>query len=368
MTRTIQIGLYGRVMDPARPADPPADFRAFAYPLYTDLLVAPLLPLSFSAVRIVLGFLLPFLTAASLILWLRAFRLETGPGTLPIAITLLLVSYPVLEGLYALQAGLLVGAALAASAALLARGRFLPAGMLLAFASIKPQLIWLLALWLLLWGFSDWKHRKTFFFGFSVTMGLLALVSQLVLPGWIAGWWHSIVGYSHYTLPPLTQLVLGRFLGMIVGLTLLVLCAGLCWKARRFPAGSANFSLTTSFVLAVTVLLAPTGGAVYDQVVLIPALCYLSFRRAEILNASRPIRVLALATLFALAWQWFVACGVTLASLFLKSVASTPGILVLPTRMAAPVPFAVLALLSFFVMKVLRGQADSSGVFARARG
>src|SRR5579864_9266355 len=64
MTRTIQIGLYGRVMDPARPADPPTDFRAFAYPLYTDLLVAPLLPLSFSAVRIVLGFLLPFVTAA----------------------------------------------------------------------------------------------------------------------------------------------------------------------------------------------------------------------------------------------------------------------------------------------------------------
>lgn len=365
MTRRIQIGLYGRVMDPARPADLPTDFRAFAYPLYTDLMAAPLLPLSFSAVRTVLGFLLPFLTAASLILWLRAFRLNASPGTVTIAIIFLLVSYPVLEGLYALQAGLLVGVALAASAASLARGRFLLAGMLLAFASVKPQLIWLLAIWLLLWTFGDWNRRRNFFFGFSFTLALLALVSQLVLPGWFAGWWHSLVGYSHYTLPPLTQFVLGRFLGAVVGLILLALSAALCWKTRRSPAGSANFSLATSFVLAVTVMLAPTGGAVYDQVILIPSLCWLSFRRADILNGSRPIRVLALASIFSLAWEWLVACGVALASVFFKSVASSPGVLVLPTRMAASVPFGLLALLLFFVVRTLRGQTDLSGALVR---
>ncbi len=366
-TRAIQVGLYGRVMDPARPADPPTDFRAFAYPLYTDLLAAPLLPLSFSVVRVVLGTLLPLLTAASLILWLRAFRLKASPTTLTIAIILLLASYPVLEGLYALQAGLLVGAALAAAAASLARGRFLLAGILIAFASVKPQLIWLLVLWLLLWVFGDWRLRRNFVFGFSLTLALLAVVSQLVLPGWFSGWWRSLVGYSHYTLPPLTQLVLGRFLGIAVGLVLIALTAALGWKTRRFPAGSANFSLVTSFALAVTVMLAPTGGAVYDQVILIPALCWLGFRRAQILNASRPTRVLALAALFALGWQWFVACGVALASVFLKSVASSPEILVLPTRMAAPLPFALLALLLFFVVKILRGTVGSSGPLARTR-
>ena len=360
MTREIQIGLYGRVMDPARPADPPSDFRAFAYPLYTDLLAAPLLPFSFSVVRVVLGILLPCLTAVSLILWLRAFRLEVSPGSLTIAIILTLVSYPVLEGLYALQAGLLVGAALAASVASLARGRFFLAGILLAFASVKPQLIWLLALWLLLWALSDWKRRKTFVFGFSLTLALFALISQLVLPGWFVGWGHSLVGYSHYTLPPLTQLVLGRLLGIAVGVVLVALTAALCWKTRCFPAGSANFSLATSFALAVTVMLAPTGGAVYDQVILIPALCCLSYRRAEILNASRPIRVLALTAGFALGWQWFVACGVALASVFFPSWAGSPEILVLPTRMAASVPFAILALLSFFVLRILRSQTDSS--------
>src|ERR1700729_1431690 len=72
MTRAIQTGLFGRPMDPRRPADPPTDFRAFAYPLYADLLAAPLLPFRFEAVRVVLGVFLPVLTAGALLQWLQA--------------------------------------------------------------------------------------------------------------------------------------------------------------------------------------------------------------------------------------------------------------------------------------------------------
>lgn len=360
MTREIQTGLFGRPMDPHRPSDPPTDFRAFSYPLYADLLAAPLLPLGFNAVRVVLGILLPLLTAASLVLWFRAFHLRVSSSALASAIILLLVSYPVLEGLFAQQAGLLVGAALAMSVALLARERLVLSGMLLAFASVKPQLLWLLALWLLLWAISAWKQRKGFVLSFSFTLALLVLVSQLILPGWLVGWWGSLVGYSRYTLPPLTQLVLGRFLGIAAGLALLALAGAIGWRTRRQPAGSSGFSLAVSFVLAVTVILAPTGGAVYDQVVLLPAICWLGLRRSEILNASRPMRVLALAALVALCWQWFVACGVALASLVSPGWAKNPAVLVFPTRMAAPLPFAILALMLFFVVKLLRGRTDAS--------
>ena len=120
-----------------------------------------------------------------------------------VAIILFLVSYPVLEGLYAQQAGVLVGIALAhLTAAMLARGRLCLAGMLLAFASVKPQLVWLLALWLMLWAVSDWKRRKVLALSFVLTLSILFLASQLLLPGWFVGWWRSLVGYSHYTLPP----------------------------------------------------------------------------------------------------------------------------------------------------------------------
>ena len=356
MTRNIQTGLFGRPMDPHRPADPPSEFRAFSYPLYADLLAAPLLPLGFNTVRVLLGTLLPLLTAASLVLWLRAFHIQVSSPKVSIAIVLLLVSYPVLEGLYAQQVGLLVGAALATSVASIARGRLTLAGILLALASVKPQLMWLLALWLLLWAVSDWTRRKRFALAFTLTMTVLLVASQVVLPGWFAGWWGSLVSYSRYTLPPLTQLVLGRRLGAVIGLAMLGLAGAICWNARRQPAGSASFSLAVSFVLSVTVILAPTGGAVYDQIVLLPAIVWLGFRREEILNASRPMRVLALITLVALSWQWVVSCGVALASLFSPSWASSPAVLVFPTRMAAPLPFVLLALLSFFVVRALRGK------------
>jgi glycosyl transferase family 87 len=362
MTREIQTGLFGRPMDPHRASDPPTDFRAFSYPLYADLLAAPLLPLGFNTVRVVLGVLLPLLTAASLVLWLRAFKLLVSSRTLMIAIILLLVSYPVLEGLFAQQAGLLVGAALATSLALLARERLIVAGILLAFASVKPQLIWLLALWLLVWAVSDWKRRKGFLLSFILASALLVVVSELILPGWFVGWWGSLAAYSHYTLPPLAQLVLGRFLGTTVGVALLALTGVIGWRTRCRPAGSPGFSLTVSFVLAVTVILSPTGGAVYDQVVLLPAICWLGFRRTEILNASRPMRVLVLVAMVALCWQWFVACGVALASLVSRGWARSPAVLVFPTRMAAPLPFVLLALLSFFVVKLLRGQRDASNL------
>lgn len=358
MTRNIQTGLFGRPMDPQRPDDPPIDFRAFSYPLYADLLAAPLLPLGFDAARLVLGLLLPLLTAASLVLWLRAFHLQISDRTLAVAVVLLLVSYPVLEGLYAQQAGLLVGAALAMSAAALARGRHALSGMLLALASVKPQLVWLLAVWLLLWAVSEWELRKGFALGFILTMTLLVLLSQLILPGWFSGWWRSLVGYSRYAMPPLTQMVLGRSLGLVGESAMLVLAGAICWRTRRLPAAADGFSLAASLVLTITVLLEPTGGAVFDQVVLIPAIVWLGCRKAEILNGSRLLRVLALMAAVALGWQWLAACGVALASLLSPAWARNPAVLVFPTRMAAPLPFVLLALLSFFVGRILTGQTD----------
>ncbi|HEY6371904.1 MAG TPA: glycosyltransferase 87 family protein [Candidatus Sulfotelmatobacter sp.] len=360
-TRAIQIGIFGRPLDARRPADPPVEFRAFAYPLYADLLAAPLLPFRFETVRIVLGVLLPAMTAAGLVLWLQAFHMQVSKRTQAVAVILFLVSYPALEGVYAEQVGLLVGAALAMSAASISRGRLFPAGIWLALASVKPQLVWLLVLWLLLWVTSDWARRKGLILGFVLTIVLLVGASQVVLPGWFGGWWRSLVGYSRYTLPPLTELVLGRVLGTVAGLAMLLLAAAICWKTRREPANTGQFSLAVSFVLAITVILEPTGGAVYDHVVLIPAIAWLVFHRGEIFNGSLPMRVLALVAVFAICWQWLVACAVTLVSLFSPLTAGNPAVLVSPTRMAAPSPFVLLALLSFFVVRALRGDAATRG-------
>jgi len=360
MTREIQVSLYGRTMD-NRPGDYPAEYRAFSYPLYTDLLAAPLLPLGFDTVRIVLTLLLAPLTAASVVLWLRAFRIRASMLAVTIAIVLTLVSYPVLEGLYALQAGLLAAFALALSIEALSHNRFVLSGMFLALASVKPQMMWLLALALLLWAFSDWKRRKVLAISFTLSMVVLWFAAERMLPGWLSGWWHTIVQYSAYTLPPLPQLVLGNALGTVASLAMLVLAAAVAWRTRPRAATADVFVLSLSLVLTVTAILLPTGGAVYDQVILVPVVLWLWSRRAEILRANAPLRVLALAAVIALFWQWIMACAVALGSLIWPAWARSPAALVFPIRMAASLPFVVFAILSFSAVSLLRGRAHDDG-------
>ena len=41
MTREIQTGLFGRALDPRNKFDPPIDYRQYAYPAFTELLLWP---------------------------------------------------------------------------------------------------------------------------------------------------------------------------------------------------------------------------------------------------------------------------------------------------------------------------------------
>ncbi len=359
MTRRIQTALFGRPMDALRAGDPPVEFRAFSYPLYVDLLAAPVLPLEFDSVRRVMGTLMPFVMAASVILWLGAFGLRASPVNLVSIVIVVLISYPALEGMYALQVAVWVGAALALAAVAMSRGGFALAGAVLALASVKPQMVWLAVLWFGLWAISDWRLRKNLVLSFVVTMGSLFFACQLILPGWWRGWLESLMDYSRYTLPPLAQLVLGRVPGMIFVVAILALAGAVCWRVRREEVSGAAFSLALSLVLAVTVILAPTGGAVYDQVVLLPAVLWLGFRASEMGRASLPVRVLAWLAGLVVCWQWVVASAVALIARLQPGLAGNPGLIVLPNRMAAPLPFVLLALLGWYAGKVLRGKRVS---------
>ncbi len=368
MTRDIQIGLYGRIMDPNRSGDFPPAYRAFSYPLYADVLAAPLLPLSFDGVRVALTLLLAPITALSIFLWLRALRMQISITALLIVMILALVSYPVLEGLYAQQAGLLVAAALAVAIEGLTRNRTILPGIAFACASVKPQMVWLLAAFLLLWVLSDWRRRRRFAASYVFSMATLFLAGELILPGWFSGWWRTVMEYSGYTLPPLPQLILGRVLGTAVALAMLAVAAAIAWRARMQPAGFPGFSLGVSLVLSVTALLLPTGGAVYDQIVLLPAIFWIWSRRADILRASPPVRLLLLVGFFALFWQWMTACAVAIISLIVPAWTRNPAVLVFPTRMAASLPFVVFAILAWLAVRYWGVSAERDEVSAPAIG
>src|ERR1700722_19628536 len=135
MTREIQIGLYGRPLDPNRPGDP-VDRRVFPYPAYMDLLFWPTTEFSFPAVRIVVVCLLGALTVAGVLLWLGALEWRLDWRWTAVVVLLTLCSYPALEGLFAGQLGLLVAFLFAAAIFMLQRGRIFFAGILIALATI----------------------------------------------------------------------------------------------------------------------------------------------------------------------------------------------------------------------------------------
>jgi hypothetical protein len=357
LTARMETGLYGRPLDRRAPPDAAINSRAFSYPVHTIFLLAPLVPLPFPTVQIVLAIVLPCLAGLTALLWLRILGTGLSPAGVAVALCLVLASFPVLEGIYAGQPGLISVAIIAGTVAALASERFVLAGILLPWASIKPQLILLLALWLVLWSMSDWTHRQPFFISFATTSLLLLAISAWITPGWFTGWMQSLRVYRQLSPAPLSQFVLGRSLGIAVSVILLALSLRLCWRARREPAHSERFALAASFLLATTVLVLPSAIAIYDHLLLLPGALWLYTHRDRILRGSLAFRMLTLITIAVVSWQWFAAIGLVLLHQVSPAIMRMPAVQLLPLRTQASVPFALMAMLCFVAFQELKPQA-----------
>jgi len=352
-THAIQIGVYGRTLDPTRPGDPPPRYRAYSYPLSANLLAWPLSLFSFRLVQGVLSFLFPLLAIVGALLWLRALDVRVSPSLLAVFLLLYLTSYPVLEGLFALQPTIVVATLLAAAGWALARDRYWFAGGVLALAAIKPQLTVLLTTWLVMWALSNWRRRRGFVFGLAACSAALIGASEVVLPGWIGLWLHALLEYRHYTLPPLLPLVLGPKIGLLVALALLVLAIAWGWRSRNASASDAAFWLMLSFVLAVTVLALPMGDAIYEHILLVPGLLVIYLHRGQLFQPRGPRRWLAVLFVGVLFWQWFAACGLMIAGSVTPGILANSSAILLPLRLAVPLPFLVVALVGLLIMSRL---------------
>jgi Glycosyltransferase family 87 len=358
MTQEIQTGLFGRPLD-GRPTDPPRAYRAFAYPAYVDLLFWPLAWLPFSVVRIALSMTFGALTALSILLWLRALRLRASLPVLAVLILFTLSSYAVLEGLFAVQVGLLVGFLLAASFCALTKGRLILAGRLFAFTLIKPQVSAVVAVYLLLWCFSRWRERRGFAFSFFGWSAILGGLSLLVWPRWIPEWLLVLSGYGNYAPPPLITYSLGPTLGSYLGpfLIVLLLLAALIlsWRMRDVPATSPVFILTVSLLLALTSITLLPGQAVYDHVILLPGILLALWNWRRVAASSRPFAVILAAGAMVLFWQWIAAIPLLVIRYFISPQQFfSNGVLLLPLHAAASVPFAVSAVLGYTMWRGMR--------------
>jgi hypothetical protein len=316
ITREIQIGFYGRPLDPSR-AEDPKDQEGFAYPVYVVFVLAPTITMQFSTLQAICRWLLPMMIGGSVLLWLRLLRWRLSLWGYATVLVLTFSSFAVVQGLKLQQLSLVVSALIAAQVVLLAGGQLVVAGILLSIATLKPQLVVPLSCWLLLWSLSRWKERRSFFWAFLLSQSLLLAGAELVLPGWIGEFLQAVAAYRRYTgaVSPLETLTT-HTLGILLSVFLAGATAVVCWKWRLRDANTLDFALVTSLVLAVTVAIVPMV-TTYNQVLLLPAILVLARSARRLWTQSQASKVVSAVVLVFLVWPWILAFVLLLASYIL---------------------------------------------------
>ncbi len=327
VTREIQAGYYGRPLDASRPEDP-RDEQRFAYPVYVVFLLAPTVGLPFETVQRAFFWMLLLSTILGVLLWLRVLRWSTPWWTL-VSLFLLTVGSPaVMQGLKLRQLSLLVAALVFAAVLLLVSDHLSAAGSMLAMATIKPQLVWLLLLWLAVWTAAEWKRRYRLASSFLVSMMVLVASSEMCLPHWIPRFWQAIQEYQRYT--GATSVL---DMGLSAALLSLAMTGLICWKERKQVADSEAFARVLCLVLAVTVLVAPTA-APYNQILLLPAMLLLAREWRTIRERRVGSTLLLTLAAAATAWPWII-WTVPFWTVWLNPVAATALMLLVAYRGAS---------------------------------
>jgi hypothetical protein len=290
--RRIQIAYYGRPLTPADHVSP----QAFFYPAYIIVLLAPLAALSWPAARLVFLLVTCPLLAWSFWLCMRTLQLPASWRRRVVVLVFACFSWPVIWGLRQQQPAFPVAIAIFAAFFLLSRRRQMLPGVLLAMATIKPQLVLPLLAWVLLWAVL--RRMWVFIGSFAGTFALLLAATERIVPGWFPSWlaqMREYTGTTHTALP--LEWTLGHWPGVVVTGIIAAGSAVALWQMRRCEPDSLQFGLAVSLALAtaVTLILADPS-MMYNNILLFPACLILIFRKTDGPVAG-VVRILALAQL-----------------------------------------------------------------------
>ncbi len=273
VTRRIQIGLYGR------PAQGDEDPGPFAYPFYTVFTLLPLVGLPYAWVQAIWLSLLEFLVVAIALMSLRLLRWRVGPLGLAATILFALFFYhsarAILLGQYAVVVAALVTGALVA----IQSRRDALAGALLAFATLKPQMIFLIVPFVLLWSIARRRWRVAA--GFAVALAILAGLSFALMPTWLGDFLRQLGNYTSYTaIGSPVWVIVQHYLNLgdageaivsgAIGLALIGV-----WASKMRDGAWGAFAWLCGLTLIVTNLIA-VRTATTNYVILYPALWHVA--------------------------------------------------------------------------------------------
>jgi len=271
VSHKIQIGFYGHPIEQRydKPQFEIVDEQRFAYPVYVVFLLAPTIHIDFAKLQAWAPVLFGALTAISVWLWLAVLRWRP-PLWLTTTLVLLILSSPqVAQGLRLRQIGLFVAFLLTLATWCVTRNRLFAAGVLLAVATIKPQIVSLCLVWFLIWSLGDWKKRWSLVGGFGLALALLAGAGEILVRVWVRCFIEGVDAYRRYfpTTSPV-RLILGNWIGGGLSVLGVIVLLSYAWRRRKAPAELPEFAQVLSLVFVASLLLLPLLTP-YNQVLLL---------------------------------------------------------------------------------------------------
>jgi hypothetical protein len=302
VTEEIQRGYYGR---PAGQGNSYIeDEQRFAYPLYVVFLLAPVVYVPFSIVKLIFIFVLPACAIVTVLVWLKLIEIQIAGLYKTSLLILAVTSLPYISGLFLQQLSILVAFFIAAALWCIARDKLLLSGAFLALSTIKPQLSCFLICWIVVWSLSRWQSRRSVLFSFLGFTGALCAASEVLLPGWFLEFIAGLGPYLRYTHARAgIQVLLGNIGSMLVILIMACMVARYIWKVRKEESNSKGFVSAVVFVLTLTDVVVPSL-APHTEVLLLPA--YLLFLKEckTIQKAGRLARSLVLGSWLVVLWPF----------------------------------------------------------------
>ena len=267
VTLRIETELYGR------PAYPDENAVGFFYPLYIVYLMIPVALMPYALAEAVWFSVLELALVTGVIAVVRALGWNMRWSGLAALILMAGALYPVTWALILGQISLVVFALVALVLWAIRSHRDVWAGLLLAFATVKPQMVFLFAPALLIW--MAMRGRWRFVLGFGLTFAVLWISSLIWLPTWVGDFLRVNRRYLE-VMPfrPPVQLFANwccRDSGIVVGtlVVLLVSVVAFAWR-RALRSGGGCESWAVALTLVVTTCVAPRTSLVNQVVLLFP--------------------------------------------------------------------------------------------------
>jgi hypothetical protein len=300
----------------------------------------PTVNLAFSQVRVIASVVMAVAVAISVPLWVEFIGWHLPRWRVGVLVLLVLSCSPAVQALEMQQISALVCGFMAAGAFLLRRRAYVPSGIFFALATIKPQMVFLLYIWLFLWTLGKWHERKNLLLSLAAGIGALTLAGQWMVPGWLGQFISAILAYHLYagdSAQSIVENVLWPRRGRLVFAILRGLTVARV-RGRMEPVDSPKFSHAVALVLAMSTVVLPPA-APYN-LLLLPGVLILLHEWSSLWESGRVVAGVSVLAAGAILWPWVAAIGILLVSFFMPVRGWA-----LPFYCSLIVPLSVAALL-----------------------